>query len=76
MNPLQSIPAKIRLVMYWAGYLLGVVSGGITSIWAIIAASSPDISMPMGLVITTAVLTILTSQLNLLAGANVQPDTD
>lgn len=71
MNPLNSVPAKARLIMYWAGYILGVVGSTITSVWGIIAASSPDVHMPVGLVIGQAVLSVVISQLNLLAGSNV-----
>lgn len=71
MNPLQSIPAHVRTTLYWIGYVVGVVSQSITAVWAVIAAASPDVSMPLWLVIASALLAIAQTQLNLLAGANV-----
>lgn len=74
MNPLSSIPARARLALYWIGYLLGVVGQGITIVWGAVAASSPEVAMPLWLVITSAVLGLAQTQLNLLAGTNVTPD--
>lgn len=71
MNPLANVPARIRVILYWIGYFLGVVGSSITSVTAIVAASSPTFSMPLWLVVAQAVLTIIVSQLNLLAGSNV-----
>lgn len=71
MNPLAQIPPQTRLALYWAGYVLGVVSSGITAVWGSVAAASPDVTMPLWLVITQAVVTLLMTQLNLLAGSNM-----
>ena len=71
MSPLQSIPAHVRTTLYWIGYVLGVVSQGITIVWGAVAASSPDVSMPLWLVIASAVIALAQTQLNLLAGSNV-----
>lgn len=71
MNPLQNIDPKVRTALYWAGYVLGVVSSAITTVWGAVAAATPSVEMPLGLVITQAVVTLLTTQLNLLAGSNV-----
>lgn len=71
MNPLQSIPPKVRLGLYWTGYVTGVISSGITTVWGVVAAASPDVSMPLALVITQSVITLATTQLNLLAGSNL-----
>jgi hypothetical protein len=76
MNPLHQIPPKIRLALYWSGYILGVVSSGITVVWGSIAAASPDVTMPLGLVVTQGVVTMLTTQLNLLAGSNLPSAQD
>lgn len=71
MNPLQHIDPTVRTTLYWAGYVLGVVSSAITTVWGAVAAASPSVTMPLWLVITQAVVTLLTTQLNLLAGSNV-----
>lgn len=71
MSPLQSIPANVRTTLYWIGYVAGVLGQGITLVWGAIAAASPDVTMPLGLVIASAVLGLLQTQLNLLAGSNV-----
>ena len=71
MNPLQQIPAHVRTVLYWIGYVLGVVSQAITITWGAVAASSPDVEMPLWLVIASAVIALAQTQLNLLAGSNV-----
>lgn len=71
MNPLQSVPANVRTKLYWIGYVVGAVSQGMALIWGIAAASSPTISMPLWLVLTSAGLAFLQTQLNLLAGSNV-----
>jgi hypothetical protein len=71
MTPLQSIPANVRTTLYWIGYVAGVLGQGITLVWGAIAAASPDVTMPLGLVIASAVLGLLQTQLNLLAGSNV-----
>lgn len=76
MTPLQSIPPKVRAALYWVGYVLGVVSQGLTIVWAAIAAASPDVDMPLALVITSAVLALLQTQLNLLAGSNLPSYVD
>lgn len=76
MNALQSIPAHIRTILYWVGYVAGVLGQGITLVWGAVAAASPDVKMPLGLVIVSAVLGLLQTQLNLLAGSNVtDPNT-
>lgn len=74
MTPLQQIPANVRQYIYWTGYIVGVISQGTTGIWAIIAAASATVSMPIWLVIASAILAFLQTQLNLLAGSNVKPD--
>lgn len=71
MSPLQSIPAHVRTTLYWIGYVLGVLSQATTIIWGAVAASSPDVSMPLWLVIVSAVVAFAQTQLNLLAGSNV-----
>lgn len=71
MNPLTNIPPKIRLILYWCGYMVGVVGQGTTIVWGAIAAASPAVTMPLGLVIASAVLGLLQTQLNLLSGSNV-----
>lgn len=71
MNALQSIPAHVRTTLYWIGYVLGVVGQGITIVWGAVAAASPDVSMPLWLVIASAVIGLAQTQLNLLAGSNV-----
>ncbi len=71
MNPLTQIPGHVRTWLYWIGYVLGVISQGVTIIWGAIAAASPDVSMPLGLVIASAVIAFAQTQLNLLAGSNV-----
>lgn len=71
MNPLTSIPPKIRAILYWVGYALGVVSQGTTIVWGSVAAASPDVEMPMTLLIVSAVVAFLQTQLNLLAGSNL-----
>lgn len=70
MTPLQQIPAKVRLWLYWTGYLVGVSGQGTTIVWGAIAAASPEVSMPLQLVIASAVLGLLQTQLNLLSGSN------
>lgn len=74
MNPLSSIPARVRLALYWTGYVVGILGQGITIVWGAIAAASPDVSMPLWLVIASAVLGLAQTQLNLLAGTNVAAD--
>ncbi len=76
MNPLQTIPAHVRVIFYWVGYVLGVLGQGTTIVWGAIAAASPDVSMPLGLVIFSAILGLLQTQLNLLAGSNVAPEDE
>lgn len=71
MNALQSIPANVRTTLYWIGYVLGVLGQGLTVTWASIAAASPDVSMPLWLVIASGLLGLAQTQLNLLAGSNV-----
>lgn len=71
MNALQNIPAHVRTGLYWTGYVVGLVGQLLTLVWASVAAASPDVSMPLWLVIASAVLAFLTTQLNLLAGSNV-----
>lgn len=73
MNPLTTIPDSVRVILYWGGYLVGVLGQGTTIVWGAIAAASPDVSMPLWLVIASAILGLLQTQLNLLAGSNVQP---
>lgn len=73
MNYLTTIPPGVRVALYWLGYLVGMIGQLTTIVWATIAAASPDISMPLWLVITSAVLGFLQTQLNLLAGSNVDP---
>lgn len=70
-NPLTSIPGNVRVWLYWTGYVLGVISQGVTILWGTVAAASPDISMPTWLVIVSAVVAFAQTQLNLLAGSNV-----
>lgn len=76
MNPLHQIPPKVRAIMYWTGYVLGVLGQGITVVWAAVAAASPDVEMPLTLVITSAVIGLATTQLNLLAGSNLPSYAD
>lgn len=74
MTPLQSVPAHVRTIIYWVGYVVGALSQGITLIWGVAAASSPNVSMPFWLIIASAGLAFLQTQLNLLAGSNVSSD--
>lgn len=75
-TPLQSVPPKVRATLYWIGYVLGVVGQGVTIVWGAVAAASPDVTMPLWLVITSAVLGLLQTQLNLLAGSNLPSYVD
>jgi hypothetical protein len=76
LSPLQKIPAAVRTQLYWVGYCLGIVGQGVTIIWGAIAAASPDVSMPLGIVIASAVLGFVQTQLNLLAGSNVSLESN
>ena len=76
MNPLHQIPPQVRMALYWTGYVLGVLGQGITVVWAAVAAASPQVEMPLELVITSAVIGLLTTQLNLLAGSNLPSFND
>lgn len=71
MNPLTTIPPAVRTALYWIGYVIGVLGQGLTIVWGSIAAASPDVSMPLWLTVASAVLGLLQTQLNLLAGSNV-----
>lgn len=71
MTPLEKIPPQVRIAAYWIGYAFGVVAQGITIIWATIAAASPDVTMPLWLIIASAAIGFAQTQLNLLAGTNV-----
>jgi membrane protein insertase Oxa1/YidC/SpoIIIJ len=71
MNPLNQIPSNVRTALYWVGYVLGVLSQATTIVWGAIAAASPDVAMPLWLVIVSAVVAFAQTQLNLLAGSNV-----
>lgn len=70
-SPLTAVPPRVRARLYWAGYVLGVLGQGVTIVWGAVAASSPDVAMPLWLVIVSAVLGLLQTQLNLLAGSNL-----
>jgi hypothetical protein len=72
---LTAIPPKVRAWLYWVGYVVGVLGQSLTVVWGAVAAGSPDVSMPTWLVIASAVLGLLQTQLNLLAGSNV-PDAN
>lgn len=74
MNPIHAIPARVRVLLYWIGYALGVVSTGITTVWAAVVAVTPDAKMPLLLLIVQGLVTLLVTQLNLLAGNNVSTD--
>lgn len=76
MNPLTQIPPEVRAVLYWAGYLIGILGQGLTIVWGSIAAASPDVTMPLWLVVASAVLGLLQTQLNLLAGSNLPSYSD
>lgn len=71
LTPLQNIPARVRVILYWVGYVLGVVSSLLSAVWVTVAASRPDVEMPLWLIIVQVVVTLLVTQLNLLAGSNV-----
>lgn len=73
---LTAIPPQVRAALYWCGYVIGVLGQGLTIVWGAIAAASPDISMPTWLVIASAVLGLLQTQLNLVAGSNVSASDD
>lgn len=76
MTPLQSIPASIRVRAYWVGYVLGVLSLGIATVWGVIASARPDVEMPLWLLVAVALIAFAQTQLNLLAGSNVSdPNT-
>jgi hypothetical protein len=76
VNPLTQIRPEVRAVLYWAGYLVGILGQGLTIVWGSIAAASPDIEMPLWLVVASAVLGLLQTQLNLLAGSNLPSRDD
>lgn len=71
MSPLQSIPPKARLWLYWVGYIVGMIGQGMTLIWGTVAAARPDVEMPLWLLATSVTIGFLQTQLNLLAGSNV-----
>lgn len=71
MNPLQQIPARVRTILYWTGYVVGSIAQLVTLVWVTIAAARPDVDQPLWLILTSVVLAFLTNQLNLLAGSNV-----
>lgn len=71
MNPLTTIPPGVRVALYWAGYVLGLLSQGTAIVWGAVATATPDVSMPLWLVLAAAVVGFLQTQLNLLAGSNV-----
>lgn len=71
MSPLQKIPARLRLRLYWTGYVVGVLTQGIAVTWVAITAAIPEATMPVGLVIAIGILGLAQTQLNLLAGTNV-----
>lgn len=73
---LTAIPPRVRAVLYWVGYVVGILGQGLTIVWGSVAAASPDVSMPLWLVIASAVLGLAQTQLNLLAGSNVTADPD
>lgn len=60
-----------RKALYLASWVIGTLSGGLTVVWAAVAASSPDVAMPLWLVVASAALQFLAAQLNLVAKANV-----
>jgi hypothetical protein len=60
-----------RKVLYLLAWIVGSISGTLTAVWGAVAAASPDVSMPLWLVITSAALTFVAAQLNLVARANV-----
>lgn len=68
---MTDIDPAVRKVLYLLGWLIGTISGGLGVVWAAVAAASPDVSMPLWLVITTAALQFLAAQLNLVARANM-----
>lgn len=76
MTPLEQVPPRVRLVAYWTAWVLGSISQGITVVWAAIAAASPEVRMPLWLVITSAIIGLAQSQLHLIAGSNVPPYRD
>ncbi|WP_232676656.1 hypothetical protein [Nocardioides sp. R-C-SC26] len=75
MNPLTTIPTSVRIALYWSGYVLGLLSQGTALVWAAIATASPDVTMPMWLIVGAAIVGFLQTQLNLLAGSNVNAGT-
>jgi hypothetical protein len=46
-----------RKVLYLLAWIVGSISGTLTAVWGAVAAASPDVSMPLWLVITSAALT-------------------
>lgn len=70
-NPLQRVPEKVRAIAYWSGWILGNVSHITTIIWVSIAAALPEVSQPVWLIIATAVLGFVQTQLHALAAGNL-----
>lgn len=76
MNALTNIPPGVRTALYLIGWFAGTTAAGITVVWAAIAAASPDVSMPLWLVIVSASAGFIGSQFNLLASANTPSYAD
>lgn len=68
---MPEVPARLRFALYWIVWLLGTISAILTGVWAAVAAASPVTAPPLWLVITLAVINLLSAQLNGLAGSNV-----
>lgn len=75
-NPLQDIPPGVRTALYWAGWLIGTIASGISAVWAAVAAASPDVKMPLWLIIVGSSATFISSQFHVMASQNVPSYVD
>ena len=71
MNPLQNISLKWRAILYFSGYVFGLLNAAALTAEGAIAASINDWTPPVWILATQAVLVLLSTQLNLLAGSNL-----
>lgn len=71
MNPLQNISLKWRAILYFAGYIFGLLNAAALTAEGAIAASINDWTPPVWMLAVQAVLVLLSTQLNLLAGSNL-----
>lgn len=69
--PVPDVSAAARAWLYFTAWLLGSFGQLGSIIWLSIAAASPDVSMPLWLVIGSPALAFVTAQLHALARGNV-----